>query len=84
MFNGAVSVFWLREGGIRFRLSGVVEESEFAAPFSGFRDIEVDLIMTGHSPFPVEDAQRAIQKVLVEGQFEKFESGNSSYLWIQL
>jgi len=61
-----------------------MEGLEYAAPFVEFRDIVVNLIMTGHRPRLVEDAQRAFQKVLVEGHFEISELENPSYLWIEL
>tara|TARA_B100000700_G_scaffold295633_1_gene358723 strand:+ start:536 stop:838 length:303 start_codon:yes stop_codon:yes gene_type:complete len=84
VFNGAVEPFWMQSGPIRLRLYGDVPESVFRERFAKVRTVEADLAFTGHNPLPIEDAGRALHKVLDEGHHEMPAGFACSYLYTSL
>lgn len=74
-FDGATVSYWLQEGGIRLRMNGKVDLSEMRERYGRLQSYELDLVMNGHNPRPIQNPIDALKKVLTRGELEVHPKG---------
>ena len=81
--GGRSASYWMQEGGIRLRATGSIKRREFQTRYSRIDRMEVDLVLNGHNPLPLdEDPKTAIANVLAKGSYEVHPSGVCTFMYL--
>ena len=76
---GATEEFWMQVGGSK------LGEDEMKRDFEPLLDLDIDIILNGHNPKPIDqEPKAAIQKVLKEGTLDIRAEWDCTYPWIDL
>ena len=82
-FGGRAASYWMQEGGIRLRSMGMTKLKELRRHYDGLAPLDIDLILNGHNPLPLnDDPKAAIAEVLSQGTYEVHPGSVCTFMYM--
>jgi hypothetical protein len=82
-FGGRAASYWMQEGGIRLCSMGMTKLKELRRHYDGLGPLDIDLILNGHNPLPLDDDPKAaIAEVLSKGTYEVHPGGICTFMYM--